>query len=136
MKKFLMITATLFAIASFASAQDAVRPATSPTPATTAETERVVVVGGAIEQSETDKAQSVTILNENNLKQRSAPTLGDTLASEPGVAGSGFAPGASRPVIRGQADNRIRVLNNGTEVFDVSNLSPDHAPSVSALLSQ
>ena len=39
-------------------------------------------------------------------------------------------------MIRGQADNRIRVLNNGTEVFDVSNLSPDHAPSVSPLLSQ
>lgn len=27
-------------------------------------------------------------------------------------------------------------MNNGTEVFDVSNLSPDHAPSVSPLLSQ
>jgi iron complex outermembrane receptor protein len=136
MKKFQMIAAALFAIANIASAQDAVRSAASPTPAAAAETERVVVVGGAIEQSETDKAQSVTILNENTLKEKAAPTLGDTLANEPGVAGSGFTPGASRPVIRGQADNRIRVLNNGTEVFDVSNLSPDHAPSVSALLSQ
>ena len=81
-------------------------------------------------------AQSVTVLNENNLKQQAAPSLGDTLSSQPGIAASGFAPGASRPVIRGQADNRIRVLNNGTEVFDVSNLSPDHAPSVSPLLSQ
>jgi iron complex outermembrane receptor protein len=136
MKKFQMIAAALFAIANLASAQNAVRSAASPTPAAAAETERVVVVGGAIEQSETDKAQSVTILNENTLKEKAAPTLGDTLANEPGVAGSGFTPGASRPVIRGQADNRIRVLNNGTEVFDVSNLSPDHAPSVSALLSQ
>jgi iron complex outermembrane receptor protein len=97
---------------------------------------KLLITAGAIERSETDKAQSVTILNENNLKERAAPTLGDTLSNEPGVAGSGFAPGASRPVIRGQADNRVRVLNNGTEVFDVSNLSPDHAPSVSALLSQ
>jgi iron complex outermembrane recepter protein len=136
MKKFQTIAAALFAIANFASAQNAVRSAASPTPAAAAETERVVVVGGAIEQSETDKAQSVTILNENTLKEKAAPTLGDTLANDPGVAGSGFTPGASRPVIRGQADNRIRVLNNGTEVFDVSNLSPDHAPSVSALLSQ
>lgn len=135
MKKFQITAAALLAVASFAHAQDAVRSTASPTPAT-AETERVVVIGGAIEQSETDKAQSVTILNENNLKEKAAPTLGDTLASEPGIAGSGFTPGASRPVIRGQADNRIRVLNNGTEVFDVSNLSPDHAPSVSALLSQ
>jgi iron complex outermembrane recepter protein len=137
MKNFLITIAAL-AAATLASAQDAVKPAASPTPspATAAETERVVVTGGAIEQSETDKAQSVTILNENNLKQKSAPTLGDTLANEPGIAGSGFTAGASRPVIRGQSDNRVRVLNNGTEVFDVSNLSPDHAPSVSALLSE
>src|SRR5438034_253601 len=121
MKQFFLISAVLVATTTFAAAQDAVRPTASVSPAATAETERVVVVGGAIEQSETDKAQSVTILNENNLKQKAAPTLGDTLGSEPGVAGSGFTPGASRPVIRGQADNRIRVLNNGTEVFDVSN---------------
>ena len=136
MKKFLTTAAALLAIASFATAQDAVQPAASPKPARTAETERVVVVGGAIEQSETDKAQSVTILNENNLKQKAAPTLGDTLANEPGVASSGYSSGASRPIIRGQADNRVRVLNNGTEILDVSNLSPDHMPSVSPLLSQ
>jgi iron complex outermembrane receptor protein len=136
MNKFLIAAIAVLAIARAALAQEAVTPAASATPSRTAETERVVVTGGAIEESETDKAQSVTILNENALKQSSAPSLGDTLSSEPGIAGSGFAPGASRPVIRGQADNRIRVLNNGTEVFDVSNLSPDHAPSVSPLLSQ
>jgi iron complex outermembrane receptor protein len=134
MKKFL-IAAALAATAALASAQDAVRTAASPTPGAAVETERVVVVGGAIERSETEKAQSVTILNENALKQKAAPNLGDTLSNEPGIAGSGFTAGSSRPVIRGQADNRVRVLNNGTEVFDVSNLSPDHAPSVSALLS-
>lgn len=136
MKKFLVILSAFLVTTAFVVAQDAVRPTASPSPAGTAETERVIVVGGAIEQSETDKAQSVTILNENNLKQKAAPNLGDTLANEPGIAGSGFTAGSSRPVIRGQADNRVRVLNNGTEVFDVSNLSPDHAPSVSALLSE
>lgn len=136
MKKFHIILGSLFATAAFAAAQDTVQPTPSPTPTTTAEAERVVVVGGAIEQSETDKAQSVTILNQNELKEKAAPSLGDTLAAEPGIAGSGFSAGASRPVIRGQADNRVRVLNNGTEVFDVSNLSPDHAPSVSSLLSE
>jgi len=100
------------------------------------EVERVVVSGGEIERSETDTAQAVTILSEDNLKLQTAPTLGDTLATQPGVGGSDFTAGASRPVIRGQADNRVRVLNNGTEVFDVSNISPDHAPSVSTLLSQ
>ncbi|MEO7723498.1 MAG: TonB-dependent receptor plug domain-containing protein [Chthoniobacterales bacterium] len=82
-----------------------------------------IVTGGEIERSSADTAQAVTVLNEDQLKQKAAASLGDTLASQPGVAASGFAPGASRPVIRGLADNRVRVLNDGTEVFDVSNLS-------------
>jgi iron complex outermembrane receptor protein len=138
MKKILTIAIAAVFGASIAIAQEAVSTGASPSPSPsgTTEVERVVVSGGAIESSETDKAQSVTILSEDNLKLHTQPTLGDTLATQPGVGGSGFAAGASRPVIRGQADNRIRVLNNGTEVFDVSNLSPDHAPSVSTLLSQ
>jgi iron complex outermembrane recepter protein len=139
MKKVLTAAAMLLFRVSIAVAQNPAPASASPTPSPSpgvAEAERVVVSGGAIEQSETDKAQSVTILTEDNLKLQTAPTLGDTLATQPGIGGSDFTAGASRPVIRGQADNRVRVLNNGTEVFDVSNLSPDHAPSVSTLLSQ
>src|SRR5438552_6490289 len=43
MKKFLTTAAALLAVASFAAAQEAVQPAASPKPATTAETERVIV---------------------------------------------------------------------------------------------
>jgi iron complex outermembrane recepter protein len=139
MKKVLTAAAMLLFWTRVAMAQNPAPASASPTPSPSpgvAEAERVVVSGGAIEQSETDKAQSVTILTEDNLKLQTAPTLGDTLSTQPGIGGSDFTAGASRPVIRGQADNRVRVLNNGTEVFDVSNLSPDHAPSVSTLLSQ
>ncbi|HEY6111452.1 MAG TPA: TonB-dependent receptor [Chthoniobacterales bacterium] len=134
MKKFLIIIAAVLSLRNVSVAQNP-SPSPSPSPGV-AQAERIVVSGGAIEHSETDTAQPVVILNENNMKLATAPTLGDTLAAQPGISASGFTPGASRPIIRGQADNRIRVLNNGTEVFDVSNLSPDHAPSVSTLLSQ
>jgi iron complex outermembrane receptor protein len=140
MKQFLIASTMLLFGASLAMAQEALPTAAtrkpSPSPSATTEVERVVVSGGEIERSETDSAQAVTILSEDNLKLQIAPTLGDTLAAQPGVGGSGFTAGASRPVIRGQADNRVRVLNNGTEIFDVSNISPDHAPSISPLLSQ
>ncbi len=137
MKNLFLIPLALISSASLAAAQNAASssPTPSPSPSQTAETERVVVTGGEI-LSSTDTAQTVTVLNGDALKQKAEATLGDTLSTEPGVAGSGFTAGASRPVIRGLADNRVRVLNNGTEVFDVSNLSPDHAPSVSTLLSQ
>jgi iron complex outermembrane receptor protein len=140
MKQFLTVSMILLFGASIAMAQEAAgtaaSPKPSPSPSSTSEVERVVVSGGEIESSETDNAQSVTILSEENLKLHTEASLGDTLATQPGVAASGYTAGASRPVIHGQADNRVRVLNNGTELFDVSNLSPDHGPSVSTLLSQ
>ncbi len=137
MKNLIFCALAMVMAARLTSAQEAVSPAPSPSPAgKTAETERVVVTGGEIERSSSDTAQAVTVLNGDALKQRADVTLGDTLRDTPGVAGSGFTPGASRPIIRGLDNNRVRVLNNGTEVFDVSNLSPDHAPSVSTLLSQ
>src|SRR4029450_2026364 len=116
MKKVLTAAVMLFFGACVAMAQNPAPASSSPTPSPSpgvAEVERVLVSGGAIEQSETDKAQSVTILTEDNLKLQTAPTLGDTLARGAGGGGSDFTAGASRPVIRGQADNRVRVLNNG-----------------------
>jgi len=141
LKKLFLILFTSIAAADLARAQVAALPTTTPSPASSpsaknAEAERVVVSAGAVEHSETDTVESVTVLSDTELKQQNVATLGDALANQPGIGASGFSPGASRPVIRGLADNRVRVLNNGTEVFDVSNLSPDHAPSVSPLLSQ
>lgn len=118
-----------------ANAQEAVNAPATPASGARVETQRVVVTASAIEHSETDSIEPVSALAQQELKRQAAATLGDTLRDQPGVAASGFSAGASRPVIRGLADNRVRVLNNGTEVFDVSNLSPDHAPSVSSLLS-
>src|SRR6202140_484685 len=51
MKKFLTTAAALLAVASAATAQDAVQPAASPTPAVTAETERIVVQSEALDIS-------------------------------------------------------------------------------------
>lgn len=52
--------------------------------------------------------------------------LGDVLAGLPGVRSSSFAPGASRPVVRGLAGPRVQVLTNGVGQIDASTLSPDH----------
>ncbi|MBV9128711.1 MAG: TonB-dependent receptor, partial [Verrucomicrobia bacterium] len=107
-------------------ASAAASPAASP--------DRVVVTGSPLDRGAFDLAQPVSDLSGLDLREKRAVTLGDTLDGEPGIASSGFTAGASRPIIRGQQDNRVRVLNNGTEVFDVSNLSPDHAPSVAPLI--
>src|SRR4030095_1024679 len=70
MKQFLTVAIALLLGASIAIAQEAVSmasPKPSPSPSGTSEVERVVVSGGEIETSETDKAIPVTILSEDTL---------------------------------------------------------------------
>lgn len=56
--------------------------------------------------------------------------IGDLLAKLPGVSSTSFAPGSSRPVLRGQQGERVRVLIDGVGTADVSNTSVDHATTI------
>ncbi len=60
-------------------------------------------------------------------------SLADVLDEVPGVTGSGFAAGSSRPVIRGFDANRVRILENGVGSFDVSDVGPDHGVPIDPL---
>ena len=62
-----------------------------------------------------------------NITPNHGATITDTLAQQPGVAGSAFAPGANRPIIRGLDSNRIRIQENGISAGTVSDISEDHA---------
>ncbi|MDF1700000.1 MAG: TonB-dependent receptor [Planctomycetota bacterium] len=66
-------------------------------------------------------------LTGDRLVRARATTIGEVLRYEPGVADTAFAPGASRPIIRGLAGDRVRILYEGLGTLDASNTSPDHA---------
>ena len=55
------------------------------------------------------------------------------LARLPGVSSTAFAPGVSRPVLRGFDGDRIRVLTDGIGTIDASSVSADHAVVFDAL---
>ena len=63
----------------------------------------------------------------DGLLLRSKTTLGETLDGTPGVSSTYFGPNSSRPIIRGQDGDRVRILNNGGALLDASALSYDHA---------
>jgi iron complex outermembrane receptor protein len=92
--------------------------------------EEIVVTASADSRRESEVYQPVNVLSEEELQSRLQPTLGETLAQEPGVSSTSFGAGASRPVIRGLGADRVRVLEEGVGTGDVSNVSPDHAVSV------
>ena len=64
------------------------------------------------------------------------PSIGETLARQPGVTASSFGPTASRPILRGLSGDRIRVLTDGIGSFDVSASSPDHAVAINPLTAE
>ena len=96
--------------------------------------EEVVIASTPLGGGVAEQAQPVSVLEGAELRQALRSGLGDTLAQLPGVASTGFAPGASRPVIRGLGEDRIRILSNGVNLLDVSNVSPDHAVAIDPLL--
>ncbi len=74
-----------------------------------------------------DPAQGVSVLTREATLQAPIGGLGETLEATPGIASSFFGAGASRPIIRGLGEDRIRILSNGVGVIDASAVSPDHA---------
>ncbi|VEI44515.1 TonB-dependent receptor [Actinobacillus equuli] len=75
------------------------------------------------------------MVDSQTLKQRGT-TLGNALSGELGIHSSQFGGGASTPIIRGQERKRAKILQNNGETFDMSELSPDHAVTVDALLAK
>jgi len=72
------------------------------------------------------------VLSGEELHNKTGASLGDTLSQELGVSASGFGAGASRPIIRGMEGPRVKILQNGMSVADVSSLSNDHAVATEA----
>ncbi|WP_031237538.1 TonB-dependent receptor [Asticcacaulis sp. AC460] len=93
--------------------------------------EEVVITGSGYRVTKDAVMSHVDVMTRAELGQKPAGGIGDTLAYRPGIRSSGFAPGASRPVIRGLEGFRVLVLNNGMGAVDVSSLSPDHAVATS-----
>lgn len=95
-----------------------------------------VIVTGVVEHSERDVLSGTSVLSGAELTRNLLPTIGDTLARQPGVSATSFGPNASRPVLRGFQGDRIRVLTDGIGSIDVSNTSVDHAVVINPLLAQ
>ncbi|MGZ9114344.1 MAG: TonB-dependent receptor domain-containing protein [Brevundimonas sp.] len=90
----------------------------------------VVVTGTPFGVTDRASLLAVEVLDEEDLAVAPASTLGDLVNGLPGVRSTNFAPGASRPVIRGLSGPRVQVLTNGLGMIDASSVSPDHQVAV------
>jgi iron complex outermembrane receptor protein len=109
------------ALAGTAAAQNSPR---------SAELDEVIVTGTPFGVTDRASLLAVAVLDEEDLAVAPAATLGDLVNGLPGVRSTNFAPGASRPVIRGLSGPRVQVLTNGLGLIDASAVSPDHQVAV------
>ncbi len=87
----------------------------------------IVVRATPLEDRAGEALQATTALDRDGVLATLGAGLGETLDSQPGVSTTFFGRGASRPIIRGLGEDRIRVLSNGLLQIDASSVSPDHA---------
>lgn len=93
----------------------------------------IIVTASPIEHDRDDTpAIAAKVDNEDILRQGGA-SVADALSRVPGIAATGFATGASRPIIRGMDATRVRILEDGTSGSDVSDIGPDHGIPIDPL---
>jgi len=93
--------------------------------------QEVIIQAAPLGRTSDELVQPVEVLSGEELARKKAPTIGETLSSEPGISSTNFGVAASRPIIRGQDGPRVQVLENGIGSLDVSDVSPDHAVTIS-----
>lgn len=82
----------------------------------------------------TNTFSPVTVVPQERIARDQPRTLGDALFDRPGISASTYAPGAaSRPIIRGLDQARVRIQENGIVNGGVSDLGEDHAVPVNPL---
>ncbi len=93
--------------------------------------EEIVVTASFVGINESTATRPIHVLDGDALAEQGAQSLGEHVDSLLGVSSADFGAAVGQPIIRGMSGNRVKVLNNGTVIRDVSTLGPDHAVDVS-----
>ncbi len=98
--------------------------------------DEIIVTGSPLERTNTETVGAITVVDREEILRKGGATLGELLATTPGIAESSFAAGASRPIIRGLDNFRVRVQENGVGAHGVSEVSEDHGIPIDPLAAQ
>jgi iron complex outermembrane receptor protein len=123
--KLKKITCALFFMVTFPAVAADKATLTIPTTA---------VTGNPLGVGSDQMVVPISILNGRELSLKRENTLAETLNSIPGVSNSSFGHSIGRPMIRGMDSDRVKILQNGVNNLDASNLSSDHGVSIDPLI--
>jgi iron complex outermembrane receptor protein len=99
------------------------------------DTDQAIVITG-VKRPAGDILGGVSVVDKEVLQHDVRPSIGETLASQPGVTASTFGPTASRPILRGLSGERVRILVDGIGTLDLSSSDPDHQVTINPLTAE
>lgn len=98
--------------------------------------QNIIITASPFATDEDEVPTIPTKIARAQILQSGGASIADALKDVPGIAASGFASGASRPIIRGMSATRVRMLEDGTSSSDVSDIGPDHGVPIDPLSAQ
>ncbi|GAA0735305.1 TonB-dependent receptor [Sphingomonas japonica] len=101
-----------------------------------AEADEEIIITAPFRRNQVDVLSGTSVVSGLELTRDIRPSIGDTLARQPGVSASSFGPSVSRPVLRGFQGDRVRILTDGIGSIDASTASADHAPVINPLTAE
>jgi len=92
--------------------------------------EEITVTSSYVKHSDDEVNDPIHLLGEEDLETNSSQSLGETIDSLLGVSSADYGAAVGQPIIRGMSGSRVKVLNNGLVVRDMSGIGTDHLNEV------
>ena len=94
------------------------------------ELEEVVVTSSIINATTSEISNPIHVLDVSSISNDASQSIGSLIDGLVGVSSSDFGAAVGQPIIRGLSGTRVKLLNNGKVVRDISSLGPDHANEI------
>ena len=98
--------------------------------ALTQEMEEFIVTSSLIDPSSEAIANPLHVIKGESIANDASQSIGASIDGLVGVSSSDYGAAVGQPIIRGMSGSRVKILNNGVVVRDVSGLGPDHVNDV------
>lgn len=96
----------------------------------TKEIEEIIVTSSLIDSSVEALSNPLHVITGESIATNASQSIGASIGDLVGLSSSDYGAAVGQPIIRGMSGNRVKILNNGLVVRDVSGLGPDHANDV------
>ena len=88
--------------------------------------EEVIITSSLIDAASDEISNPLHVINGESIATDASQSIGASIDSLVGISTSDYGAAVGQPIIRGMSGSRVKILNNGVVIRDISGLGPDH----------